>query len=67
MNRREMLQESFRSIARAVPAALGAAGELAGIIKPTDGSTGHTPASCFPARSTIAAADEAGTQNSPEE
>jgi hypothetical protein len=67
MNRREMLQESFRSIARALPKALGAAVELAGIIKHDDNSTRQRQASCFPVRRTEPATNEARTLNSQEE
>lgn len=67
MNRREMLQASFRSLANALPATLGVAGELAGIIKHDDKSASQRQASCFPVRRTEAAADEVQTSTAQEE
>jgi hypothetical protein len=67
MNRREMLQESFRSIARALPAALGAADKLAGMINHDDNSARQRQASCFPVRRTEPATDEARTSTAQEE
>jgi len=50
MNRREMLQESFRSLVGALPKALGAAAGLKELLNDHGRPADHGGAACFPAK-----------------
>jgi len=48
MNRREMVEESLRSIGRALPAMLTVLGGLGVLLKPKEEVVRHRRALCFP-------------------
>ncbi len=50
MERREMLEQSFRSLAKSLPAMLGIGSGLAGLLKDKDEDAPVKRAGCFPAR-----------------
>ena len=49
LNRRQMLNESMRSLSKALPAFLGAAGALGGLLKCGSETIPRKSAGCFPA------------------